>query len=488
MKLELLPEPELDFGAGKHVDIRFGLKNYGPATFEVNTSPKEIQVGFVGTSKSIQGVKNWMNDTASGVPSKESGKPNFFPAFPGFGKTSCFQCGWITGERLERAIPNRDMNRIITNTNKADGVRQAVDLFVAECRYLTETTTVDVIICAPPVELLNHLSPSLITETATDSQEEKPKEEDAAQEAPAQWDMHDMLKARSLALKKPIQFIRPATYDDTVKEVSGTGRRRHLQDPATCAWNFYTALYYKAGGTPWRLRRHVSDFETCFVGISFYRSLDRQTVSTSVAQVFNERGEGMILRGGEAQISKEDRQAHLTEDDMKFLLLRSLTEFDREHRHPPARVVIHKTSGFNTAELKGCNAAIDELHIKGRDLLVIRESSVRLFRSGQYPPLRGTFLEMDARRSLLYTRGSTPFYQMYPGMYIPRALEIDSVETETPARMLAQEILALTKMNWNNTQFDSALPITLRAARKVGGILKYASQQSDITASYAFYM
>ena len=76
---------------------------------------------------------------------------------------------------------------------------------------------------------------------------------------------------------------------------------------------------------------------------------------------------------------------------------------------------------------------------------------------------------------------------MYPGMYVPRALEIDSVETETPARTLAQEILALTKMNWNNTQFDSALPITLRAARQVGAILKYAGEEV-VTSSYAYYM
>lgn len=490
MKLELLTEPELEFGAGKHVDIRFGLKNYGPVAFEADTSPKVIQVGFVGTSKAVQGVKDWMNDARTGVPAKASKKPNFFPAFPGFTKEKCFQCDWLTGDRLERAIPTREINRILTNANKTDGVRQAVELFIGECRYLTETTKVDVIICAPPVELLNYLDPKLIAETEDEAPEEARKDErgDGTATEFTQLDLHDMLKARSLTLSKPLQFIRPSTYDDTVKELSGTGRRKHLQDPATRAWNFHTALYYKAGGTPWRLRRHVSEFETCFVGISFYQSLDRQLVSTSVAQVFNERGEGMILRGGEARLSKEDRQPHLSEPDMKALLLNALSEFDREHRHPPARVVVHKTSGFNGPELKGCNAAIDELRIKGRDLLVIRESSVRLFRSGQYPALRGTFLELDARRSLLYTRGSIPFYQMYPGMYVPRALEIDSVATETPARNLAQEILALTKMNWNNTQFDSALPITLRAARQVGAILKYVDTKSPITSSYAYYM
>ena len=485
MNLELLTEPELDFGAGKHVDIRFGLKNYGPVTFEVDTAPKEIQVGFVGTSKTIQGVRDWMDNARQGVPAKASKKPNFFPAFPGFGKQSCFQCDWITGDRLIRAIPAREINRSISNANKADSVRQAVELFMAECRYITDTTKADVIICAPPVELLNHVDVNLITETDDDAEAQ---EADDEQEKPAQLDMHDMLKARSLAFASPIQYIRPSTYDDKVKEVSGTGRRRHLQDPATRAWNFFTALYYKAGGTPWRLRRNVSDFESCFVGVSFYHSLDRRTVSTSVAQVFNERGEGMILRGGEAKLSKEDRQPHLNEPDMKALMVRSLAEFEREHGHLPARVVIHKTSSFNSEELKGCNAAIDELRIKNRDLLVIRESSTRLFRTGQYPPLRGTFLELDNRRSLLYTRGSISFYQMYPGMYVPRALEIDSVETETPARTLAQEILALTKMNWNNTQFDSALPITLRAARQVGAILKCAVDQTTITSSYAYYM
>lgn len=488
MNLDLLTEPELDFGAGKHVDIRFGLKNYGPVTFDVDTAPKGIQVGFVGTSKTIQGVKDWMESARNGVAAKATKKPNFFPAFPGFGKESCFQCDWITSERLMRAIPAREMNLVIGIASKAEAVRRAVELFMAECRYITDTTKADVIVCAPPVELLAYVDVSFVSEAHDDSQPHPNKQAEDDEENPKRLDMHDMLKAHSLALASPIQYIRPSTYDETVKEVSGTGRRRNLQDPATRAWNFFTALYYKAGGTPWRLRRNVSDFESCFVGVSFYHSLDHTTVSTSVAQVFNERGEGMILRGGEAILSKEDRQPHLNEADMKALMLRSLSEFEREHGHLPARVVIHKTSGFNFAEINGCNAAIDALRVKCRDLLVIRESSARLFRSGQYPPLRGTFLEMDRRRSLLYTRGSIAFYQMYPGLYVPRALEIDSVETETPARTLAQEILALTKMNWNNTQFDSALPITLRAARQVGAILKYAGDQPAITSSYAYYM
>jgi hypothetical protein len=46
-------------------------------------------------------------------------------------------------------------------------------------------------------------------------------------------------------------------------------------------------------------------------------------------------------------------------------------------------------------------------------------------------------------------------------MYVPRALEIELVATEESPKVLAQEILALTKMNWNNTQFHSSNPITV---------------------------
>jgi hypothetical protein len=71
---------------------------------------------------------------------------------------------------------------------------------------------------------------------------------------------------------------------------------------------------------------------------------------------------------------------------------------------------------------------------------------------------------------------------------VPRALQIDAAQTEESLKAIAGEILALTKMNWNNTQFDSALPITIRAARQVGNILKYAGDLENIQSEYAFYM
>jgi hypothetical protein len=57
-----------------------------------------------------------------------------------------------------------------------------------------------------------------------------------------------------------------------------------------------------------------------------------------------------------------------------------------------------------------------------------------------------------------------------------------------PLQHVAAEILALTKMNWNNTQFDNGMPITIAAARHVGEVLKYVGEEQEIAPRYSFYM
>jgi hypothetical protein len=48
-------------------------------------------------------------------------------------------------------------------------------------------------------------------------------------------------------------------------------------------------------------------------------------------------------------------------------------------------------------------------------------------------------------------------------------------------------VLALTKMNWNTTQFDQASPIQIRAARQVGRVLKHVSFGHADQSDYRFY-
>ena len=95
---------------------------------------------------------------------------------------------------------------------------------------------------------------------------------------------------------------------------------------------------------------------------------------------------------------------------------------------------------------------------------------------------------MDDDRHILYTRGSVWYYQTYTGLYIPQPIELRIVRAEESPSFIAREILGMTKMNWNNTQFDGKYPVTLGCARKVGEIMKYLEENDSPQIRYGFYM
>jgi hypothetical protein len=139
--------------------------------------------------------------------------------------------------------------------------------------------------------------------------------------------------------------------------------------------------------------------------------------------------------------------------------------------------------------LEGFRRAQKEVGLELMDSISLtRDGSTRLFRQGRYPVLRGTFWSLDDDEHFLSTRGSVDFYQTYPGQYVPRPLMFHAAQLEQTPRVVARELLALTKMNWNHTQFDSAYPITITAARRVGDILKYIGPDDAFEPRYSFYM
>jgi len=247
------------------------------------------------------------------------------------------------------------------------------------------------------------------------------------------------------------------------------------------------ALFYKAGKVPWRLPPNEGDYKTSYLGIGFYRNLTGQRLLTSTAQMFDERGRGLILRGARAQTDKGDRHPYLERNDAYDLTMRSVKAYRAHHGHSPARLVILKTSRFETGETDGILYAADEMQIDRRDLVWVSENShVTLVREGDYPPLRGSFIQLG-KDGLLFTSGSVPYYRTYPGLRVPRPLLVRPHYCDTLIWELVHEVLALTKMNWNTTQFDQALPIPIRAARQVGRILKYFSFGQTEQSDYRYY-
>ncbi len=482
MKAKVLEEPDLEFGNGaRHLDPRHGIDLYGPADVD-DLAVRTVKVGFVGPQESIDGVKRWLDSCRTHMSGKESHLGHLFYPFPGFDTDRAFRSTIIHNSRLERPIPRRALNDLDT-VNPLNAVQKAVDLYTEELAALHDEPNCSVVIVCRPDNLID-------TGTRT-----RPWQTQGAKDPdhhgplpPGQGDFHSLLKANSLRFSQPLQLVRRSTWDPTFKEPKDAAPRQK-QDPATTAWNFHTALYYKNGGVPWRLPRSPEDYNTCYVGVSFYGNSTQETLETSVAQVFNQRGDGVIVRGGQARISKTDRQPHLTEEDAHQLLSDALTKYRKEHKQSPARIVLHKTSSFTPAEATGFRGAADEQHIDLLELIWITNyEDVRLFRRGQQPPLRGTLVTLTPKRHILYTVGSVPFYKTYPGPYVPRPLGVRLHEHESSPEDLATELLCLTKMNWNQTQLDGRSPITLRTADKVGQILRHLAPDDQPNTRYAFYM
>ncbi|MBN2133883.1 MAG: hypothetical protein JW741_30555 [Sedimentisphaerales bacterium] len=480
MKALFIDEPELEFGAGaRHIDTRHGLIEHGVLDRGFSSAPKVVRVGVVGSAADIETLRQWIEACQTGIEAKDSHRTTLFVGFPGFGDGKPF-CDFVVDDRLVDTITVSELSQIATISDEDGFYEASSKRFLEGGANLIEDASASVVLALLPESFVRRI--------------DVPEEETGARSrrrfrTQERFVWHDAFKAASLRLARPFQVARPATYGGDVHRFTREGKPvSEMQDEATRAWNLFCALYYKAGGMPWRLVREATDLTACFVGISFYHDPRSETLQTSVAQLFNERGEGVIVRGGPAALDERDKTPHLTASDAEKLLLKVLAIYKREHRTMPARLVCHKSSYFNEAELNGGQAAMKHLGIDAYDLLSLRRSRTRLYRSGSYPPLRGTAVVHD-EGCLLYTHGSIDFYRCYPGLYTPRTLEVHLDRAEQGARTLMAEILALTKMNWNSTELATLEPVTLDAARGVGSILRYAPENDDeIHTRYSFFM
>ena len=133
--------------------------------------------------------------------------------------------------------------------------------------------------------------------------------------------------------------------------------------------------------------RDQREFSATFMGVSFFERLDGSSLQTSSAQLFDERGEGLILRGGPGLRDKTDRQPYLSAIDAYDLTRAALQTYKKEHGNYPARLVIHKTSRFHREEREGFQRAIEQSQIEITDFIWMpRRSPVRLFRNGATRP------------------------------------------------------------------------------------------------------
>ena len=472
MKIDLLKEPELVFGKGKHICPRQGISKYDVYDTLLEARKTDFLLGIVALDEDVEKLHNWLH-LCEGiiVSNKSANQPNLNIQFPGFNKNKGYCATFKFSNEITRRINALEIKELLTEDNREERITKAVNLFYSHCKFLSEDKKVDVVICViPKVFESSIISEETIKADETLEDNKKPELETNFRRA---------LKARCLQFDTPLQLIREYVLSES----------KGVQDRATRAWNFCTAIYYKAMQTiPWKLDRDVNLPPACYVGVSFYRSRDKETIQTSLAQVFNENGNGIILRGSAVAEDKDDKVPHLNYQQAFDLMDKALEHYSFAVSGIPGRLVLHKTSKFYPDELSGFEKAAKKYGVVAYDFVNIQETEIRIFRYGLYPPNRGTMITFNEKTILLYTRGSVQQYQTYPGQYIPAPLIINIVKNASSNQTICKEILGLTKMNWNNTQFDGKYPITIECARKVGEILKYLDHKVKPRTKYAFYM
>lgn len=496
-----IDEPMLTFGEGKkYIDPKWGLKAYGPCLYNNRHAiASALKIGIIGSKETIHLAEQWICKCQSEIAGKKENSL-LFPSFPGF--TRLFGCELKILDECIEVLSGSEIEQVVSFPFFRDRVKGAAKLFIDKLSNLREREPrPHVVICAIPQTIIDTCGTNKrgffkasqtvttqekeIIEMLEDHRRTEQKtaipylEDEVLDIIPEASDLRRIIKAKAMCLGIPTQLAKPTTFKNSPKGAS-------LQDDATRAWNFCVALYYKAEGYPWKLA-HM-DEGTCYVGISFYKDpVTRNRVKTSVAQVFTHTGEGLVLKGGRATIDEISKSPYLSKEAATKLMTDILDVYKKQMRQLPRRLVVHKSSRYRPEELLAFKEASKDIGLK--DFVTILTRGVRFMRKdGIYPPIRGTAIKIATDDYVLFTKGWISYYETYPGLRVPTPIEIVEHHGDSPVKKVFEEILALTKMNWNSADFCIREPITLAYSREVGKVLAYVPEEVNPRPEYLYYM
>lgn len=496
VKIECLREPKLSFGGGRTgLEPRRILGNAGPAD---SGRLFDIHLALVGPEAEVAAARQWLGRLNQFMAAREGNSQRYRDWL---GASRALGVRFVIEDRFVRPVDRGRFERAMQNKLPNAAFEELLDLFDGRIQGLLGDGGPSCVIVCLPVDVadLRIENPGLSAQERAAlerlrAEEESnqytlfqptPEELKAAEELRTQADdllfrtFYRALKARVMLHVNPIplQVLRR----DTIERPDDDGHSH-----ATRAWNIATSLYYKAGGLPWRPAELPDN--VCFVGVSFHH-LKRRTgslVYASVAQAFSTDVEPFTLKGATVDHEqRRDRQPYLNADQASALMRDVIDQYEARAGLLPSRIVVHKTTMYQPEEEAGFRKAA-HARVPACDLIWMRSTSFRLVRKGTQEPWRGTLCTVGDE-NYLFTSGFIPWWNEYPGPHIPAPIQLGAAG-ETDIRQRALEILALSKMNWNNTEGLSRYPITISFAKKVGQLMSEMSENQTPNPSYRFYM
>lgn len=266
--------------------------------------------------------------------------------------------------------------------------------------------------------------------------------------------------------------------------------RRQMQDPASFAWNIATTTFFKAGGRPWRVASARDG--VCYIGLIFKRDISQTRQACCGAQMFLDDSDGLVFKGAMGPwYSPETGQFHLARAEAARLIKMVIGEYKKECTSPPKEIFIHGKTRFNKEEWLGFCDAVDLDQTKLTAVRITRSNEFKLYSSGELAVKRGTALKLTSRSGLLWTSGYISRLGTYPGRETPNPLRIEIVSESYGAaaiEVVMQDIMALTKMNFNSCIYADGVPVTLRFADAIGDVLVAAKDKQVPPLPFRYYI
>lgn len=312
------------------------------------------------------------------------------------------------------------------------------------------------------------------------------------------FDAHDVLKGMAAPLGIPTQVLNDRTFD--------------FEHAASRAWRLGIATYVKGGGVPWKLAPLEGiPPESAYIGLAYgFRGNPRNAqFVTCCSQVFDADGGGMQFVAYDARdvddIDAVRQNPYLSRDDMRAVMAQSLELYQRRNAgRTPRRIVIHKTTAFTEGELEGALDAlagvpeVDCIHVKsyipwrGVWLKASRDNAQKSEPDG-YPVRRGTMVPLSGTQGLVWVAGnvegvSTRGNYFQGGKSIPSPLLFERQAGMGSLDLAAMEILALSKMDWNNDALYDAAPVTIRYSQRLATTIAQVPSLPRAAYPYRMFM
>lgn len=448
-------EPKMQLAKQCYVNQLKGLVEDGPfdAMFPGLRSPIRIAILSHATElkKIYMHLYQLQNNCVAG---KTEG---FLVKYPGFEKTF----------RRVLELPKKDSPLILTYTNDFSAIvnaRKYYELLTGKISCLLDKVEdFDVLVVHVPKQAL-HLRQM------------------------ESFDLHDALKLFCANHHIKIQFVEDRSIEDNQK--------------LKVTWGLSTGIYAKANGELWRPR--YFDDETAFIGIS-YSMLKEGGYYVGCSQLFDSCGNGMRLIINQLKDPHVIRKnPYMSKEDAQYVVGNLLRAYYRSS--PTARlkrVVVHKSSDFQQSEIEGINMALSS--IENVELIQIQEySDWRAVQSnGEYNEglsgfsvKRGLTTKISDDRLLIWTHGCIKDAELLGnrnyykgGRGIPAPILIRRYQGKSSADLIVNEIMMLTKMNWNSgDSLYKNLPVTIDFSKIVAKMAKQNIALLNKSYDFRYFM